>query len=259
MAEDQVSAAQNRPQIRRIGPRDLGRALGRGWNDFQEKPTHAAVIGIVYPVLGLLLFWWILDNELLPLVFPLVSGFALLGPFAALIFYEISRRMEEGKPNGWEALSSAFRSAALGPIAALALILAGLFIVWIWTANVIYETIMPRDPESVGDFMDLVFGTPEGTRLIVVGCLAGAVFAAVAFIISVVSFPLLLDRHVSTLTAIGTSVRAVTTNPVSMMLWGLIVVTLLVLGAIPLLVGLSVAVPVLGHATWHLYRAVVES
>ncbi len=258
MAEDVSPAVQQRPRIRRIGPGDLRRALLHGWNDFQAKPSHAAVIGVIYPLLGLLLFWWTLDRDLMPLVFPLVSGFALVGPFAALVYYEMSRRMEQGKPDGWGAISGAFRSAAIGPMTVLALILAGLFIIWIWTAGMIYDAIMPTPPESVREFLDLVFGTPAGTRLIVVGCGVGAVFAAVAFAISVVSFPLLLDRHVDVATAVGTSVRAVLTNPVTMTLWGLIVVTLLVLGAIPLLVGLSVSVPVLGHATWHLYRSVVE-
>lgn len=258
MAEHVSPAVQERPQIRRIGPGDLRRALTRGWDDFQAKPSHAVIIGVVYPLLGLLLFWWILDRELMPLVFPLVSGFALVGPFAALVFYEMSRRMEQDEPDGRAALMSAFRSAAIGPILALALILAGLFIVWIWTASMIYDAIMPASPETVREFLNLVFGTPEGMRLIIIGCAVGAVFAAVAFAISVVSFPLLLDRHVNAATAVGTSVRAVLTNPVTMALWGLIVVTLLVLGAIPLLVGLSVSVPVLGHATWHLYRSVVE-
>lgn len=257
MTERVSTATQEVPQIRRIGPADLGRALARGWKDYLAKPSHVAVLGVVYPLLGLLLLWGAYGNEYLQLIFPLISGFALLGPFAALIFYELSRRREQGEEATWQAAFGVFRSAAMGQISILALVLMLIFLIWLWTALAIYSAIMPPAPEAISDFLALVFRTPEGRRLIVAGCGAGFLFAVFTFAISVVSFPLLLDHHVNVRTAVGTSVRAVLHNPTIMMVWGLIVVTLLILGALPLLIGLAVVVPVLGHATWHLYRAVV--
>src|SRR5215510_2970656 len=245
--------------VRKIGVSDLTDALRLGWEDFKAIPTHAVVLCVVYPVLGLVIFKAVLGHSLLPLLFPLAAGFTLIGPFAGLGLYELSRRRERGEqPGAWDAMH-VLRAPSFGAILGLGVFLFVLFGVWIATADVIYiATFGYEAAASMPDFATRVLTTPEGWTLIIVGCGVGFLFAVVALCISVVSFPLMLDRHATAIDAIRTSLRVVAANPVAMAGWGLIVAALLVIGSIPLFVGLAVVLPVLGHATWHLYRRVVE-
>src|SRR6266849_5947294 len=178
--EPQVLSIATTFVIRKIGLSDLSEALRLGWEDFKAVPSHAIILCVIYPVLGLVLARTVLGYSVLPLLFPLAADFA--------------RR---------------------------------------------------------------VLTTPQGWWLIVVGCGVGLLFAVVALCISVVSFPLMLDRHAGAADAMVTSLRAVARNPVPMAAWGLIVAVLLVLGSLPLFLGLAVVIPLLGHATWHLYRKVI--
>jgi uncharacterized membrane protein len=247
------------PAIRKIGVADLGYALRQGFADFSAMPTHVVFIGLIYPVVGLLLARLVFGYDVLPLLFPLMAGFALIGPFAALGLYELSRRREKGLDTAWKHAFDVFRSPSFGAIAALGFLLLVIFFVWLAAANAIYVAWFGYVPAaSIPDFLRQIFSTSEGWALIVVGNGVGFVFALLVLIISVVSFPLLLDRNVSVHVAVLTSVRAVLANPLPMALWGLIVAILLALGSIPFFVGLAIVVPVLGHATWHLYRRVVD-
>lgn len=245
--------------VRTIGMADLRDALRLGWEDFKAVPTHAILLALIYPVLGLMLARTVLGYSILPLLFPLAAGFALLGPFAALGFYDLSRRREQGEaPTASHALS-VLRSPSIGAMLFFGAVLLILFLVWIATAQSIYNATFGYAPaSSFPDFFQRVLTTPEGQTLIVVGCGVGFLFALVALCISVVSFPLMLDRHASALDAMLTSVRAVAQNPVPMAAWGLIVAVALVAGTIPFFLGLTVVIPLLGHATWHLYRKVIE-
>ncbi|MEK9284091.1 MULTISPECIES: DUF2189 domain-containing protein [unclassified Bradyrhizobium] len=245
--------------IRKISLSDLTEALRLGWEDFQAMPSHALVVCVIYPVLGLVLFRMVLGYSVLPLLFPLAAGFALIGPFAAIGLYELSRRRERGEEVGaWDAIK-VLRAPSFGAMLELGVLLLVLFGAWIGVANAIYVTIFGNAPAaSIPDFATRVLTTPEGWWLIIVGCGVGFLFAVAALCISVVSFPLMLDRHATAIDAIRTSLRVVAANPVAMAGWGLIVAALLVLGSLPLFVGLAVTLPVLGHATWHLYRRVVE-
>lgn len=245
--------------VRKIGFSDLTDALRLGWEDFKAIPTHAVVLCLVYPVLGLIIFRTVLGHSLLPLLFPLAAGFTLIGPFAGLGLYELSRRRERGEqPGAWDAMH-VLRAPSFGAILELGVLLLVLFGVWIATADVIYiATFGYEAAASIPDFATRVLTTPEGWTLIIIGCGVGFLFAVAALCISVVSFPLMLDRHATAIDAIRTSLRAVRMNPVPMAAWGLIVALLLAAGSLPAFVGLCVVLPVLGHASWHLYRRVVE-
>ena len=247
------------PAIRRIGPADLVAALKAGFADFAAMPTHLVFLGLIYPLIGLVLARLAFGYDVLPLLFPLAAGFALVGPFAAIGLYELSRRREAGLDTGWKHVFDVLHSPSFSAIAALGLLLVVIFLVWIAAADAIYVASFGYRPAAdIPDFLDRVFNTPEGWRLVIVGNGIGFLFALLVLMLSVVSFPLLLDRHVSPAVAILTSVRAVLANPFTMALWGLIVAALLVVGMIPFFFGLAIVMPILGHATWHLYRRVIE-
>jgi uncharacterized membrane protein len=245
--------------IRKVGLSDLSDALRRGWEDFKAMPSHAIVLCVIYPVLGLVLFRMVLGYSVLPLLFPLAAGFTLIGPFAALGLYELSRRRERGEEAAaWDAMH-VLRAPSFGAMLELGALLLILFVTWIAAADAIYIATFGHAPAaSIPDFAARVLTTPEGWSLIIVGCGVGFLFAVVALCVSVVSFPLMLDRHATAIDAIRTSLRAVMKNPFAMAAWGLIVAALLVIGSLPFFVGLAVVLPLLGHATWHLYRKVVE-
>jgi len=240
--------------IRRIGRADIKDALVKGVDDFFAMPSHLAFLCLIYPIacVGLAM------TNALYLLYPLASGFTLVGPLAAIGLYEVSRRRELGLETSWRHAFDVVWSPAIPSIVALGILLMIIFLCWLTAAKILYEWLIgPVEPESYLSFLQEVLTTPHGWALAILGNATGFVFAAVVLSISVVSFPLLLDRDVGAAVAIQTSVKAVLTNPVMMALWGLIVAALLVIGFVTLLVGLAVVMPVLGHSTWHLYRKVV--
>ncbi|MBR0655975.1 DUF2189 domain-containing protein [Plastoroseomonas arctica] len=259
---DGIAVAQGatvaEPAVRKIGINDLFDALGKGWRDFQAAPTQLIFLAVIYPVIGALAARAAWGGDLMTLFFPLVSGFALMGPILALGVYELSRRREQGKEvSAFDALAVR-HSAALPSILVLGLVLVVLFIAWVVAARVIlHATLGSGAFAHPMDFLARVFGTSEGWELIIIGHTVGAIFATIVLAVTVVSFPLLLDRNPGLGVAVRTSLRAVAANPVTMAIWGVIIAALLIAGSATLFVGLAVAMPVLGHATWHLYRHVV--
>jgi uncharacterized membrane protein len=246
--------------IRRIGMADLKDALARGLADFQAMPTHAMFLCLIYPLVGLLAARLAFGYSVLPLLYPLASGFALVGPLAALGLYELSRRREAGLDTSATHAFDVLRSSSIGAIVALGLLLLCIFAVWMAAANAIYVANFGyATPASITGFIREVLTTPAGWSLILTGNAVGFLLAVLVLTISVVSFPLLLDRDVGAAVALLTSIRAVTANPLTMAAWGAIVAALLLIGSLPAFLGLTVVVPVLGHATWHLYRKVVSS
>ena len=246
------------PMIRRIGVSDLKDVVAKGFSDLGANRADIVFLCFFYPVIGLILARVASGGEMLPLLFPLASGFALVGPLAGVGLYEISRLRERGVEARWRAAFGVVHSPSFGGIVLLGLVLTGVFIVWLLTAHVIYlATFGAQAPESIVGFVRAVLTTPAGWMMTILGVGAGFIFALLVLTISVVSFPMLLDRDVGVELAVRTSIRAVVANPGPMALWGLIVASGLVIGSIPLFLGLVIVLPVLGHSTWHLYRKIV--
>lgn len=246
------------PAVRRIRLADLREALAKGAEDFGAYRSDVLFLCTIYPVMGLVLARFASGLNLIPLIFPLASGFAIIGPFAVVGLYEMSRLREQGREARWANAFDVFSAPAVGAILVLGLMLIAIFLAWLAAAWLIFDrTLGPAPPPSAAAFLHDVVATREGWIMIVAGMASGFVFALLAMTISLVSFPLLIDRDSGLDTAIATSARAVFENPLPMAAWGLIVAVTLALGSIPLFIGLAVAVPVLGHATWHLYRKLV--
>jgi len=248
------------PVVRRISTRDVLDALARGLRDFAAMPSHVVFLCLIYPAVGVFLGASLYGQNMLPLLYPLAAGFALVGPVAAIGLYEMSRRREMGLSTEWKHAFAVTRSPSLPAILALGALLMVLLLVWLALAQWLYQSLFDvLAPVSMPAFLYEVATTEAGWRLMLWGNAIGFAFAVVALAIGVVSFPLLLDRDVGAASALTTSVRAVIRNPIPMAAWGLIVAGLLLVGSLPAFVGLAVVMPVLGHATWHLYRKVVES
>jgi uncharacterized membrane protein len=247
------------PAVCRLKAVDLRDVLVRGLDDFGSCRTDVIFICLIYPLVGIVLAWLTFGYKMLPLLFPLASGFALVGPVVAVGLYEMSRRRERGNSVTWVDAFGVIGSPALGAILVLGLVLLTVFLLWLLATFVIYQlTLGPEPPVSIAAFARDVFTTSAGWAMIVLGVGVGFLFALLVLMISVVSFPLLLDRDVGLYAAVRTSIRAVASNPGTMALWGLIVAGGLVIGSIPAFLGLIIIMPVLGHATWHLYRKVVR-
>jgi uncharacterized membrane protein len=247
------------PAVRRIGIQDLRIALEKGLEDFWAIPSHLVFFALIYPALGLLLARLAIGYDVLPLVFPLVAGFALLGPVAATGLYALSRRREQGLESTWKDAWGVLRSPSFPSIAMLGMVLMAVFIFWLYIAQSIYILNFGyAQPEAPEQFLQQVLTTPEGHALIVEGVFVGFLFAVLVLAITIVSFPLMLDRNVGPIVAVLTSIRATLRNPAMVGLWGIVVTAGLVAGSAPALVGLILTMPVLGHASWHLYRRIVE-
>ena len=248
----------NQIAVRSIGVADLRDALASGVRDFLAIPTQLVFLCILYPIIGLVAARASASYDVLPLLFPLVSGLALVGPVLAIGLYELSTRREQGLPVSWLNAFDVLRSPSILSIAALGLVLFMIFFAWLTIAKAIYVwTMGDATPASIGDLAQQIMGSRSGWLLIAWGNLVGGLFAILVLTITVVSFPMLVDRDVGPIVAVRTSVRAVLANPITMAVWGLMVAVILLLGCLPLFLGLAVAMPVLGHASWHLYRKLV--
>ncbi|OAM76551.1 DUF2189 domain-containing protein [Devosia elaeis] len=247
------------PVIRTINMADLGEVLRSGIADFSAKPSHYVLLMLIYPIIGIVLTIWMNGFHTWPLLYPLIGGFALLGPIAALPLYEISRRREAGEDPGWGDAMAVFRSPAIGSIMAVGVMLFVLFTLWLTAAQALYEGLFGSSPpDTLAGLFTQVTTSPEGATLLLVGTALGALFAIVVLCTSVIAFPLLLDRDVGAYVAVETSFRAVLYNRVPLFAWGLLVGFGIFLGSLPIFVGLAVVLPIFGHATWHLYRKLVE-
>ena len=256
---DRASAAPDPAVVRRIGSADLRWALQSGWRDFQAKRGDIIFVALLYPLIGLMTAAIALNSALLPLFFPTVAGLSILGPIVAAGFYEIARRREQGDEAGWSHFLDPLERSRRGGIVGLTAMLIVLFVAWLLIAALLYQvTVGVLAPVDLSAFVRDLLTTPQGWTLILLGNAVGAVIAAATLVLTVVSVPMVVDRPVSAMAAVQTSIRAVAANPGAMARWGAIVATMLLIGAIPLFIGLAIVLPVLGYATWHLYTRVVE-
>ena len=247
------------PKVHAIGLADLKDAVAKGIEDFKAVPSHVVFLCIIYPVIGLILFRLMFGYDILPLVYPMLAGFALIGPVAAIGLYELSRRREQGLDVSVRHLLDVFQSPSIGAITRLGLGLMAILFGWLGAAQIMYAQILGNSvPASLEEFAHQILTTPAGRQLIIVGNSVGFLLAVLVLVISVVSFPMLVDRNVGAAMAVRTSVRAVLESPLTMAMWGLFVAAALLVGSLPFFFGLAVVFPVLGHATWHLYRKIVS-
>jgi uncharacterized membrane protein len=245
--------------VRKITNADANAALREGWADFMDMRGDLLFVGLIYVLVGIVAATAIVGGPLLPLLFPILTGVGLLGPVAAIGFYEMARRRERGLQSNWQHFLDVRRRPGAEDIAAIAALLVGIFVAWLFVASGLYIALFGWwEPPSIGAFLSRVFTTPEGWALIVIGNVIGLAFSALVLGISVVSLPMLVDCNISAAQAVSTSWRAAKANPGVLFRWGLIVAALLVLGSIPLFVGLAAVLPWLGYATWHLYTKLVD-
>ncbi|MCF3935506.1 DUF2189 domain-containing protein [Acuticoccus sp. M5D2P5] len=235
----------------------IGDSLRRGWQDFRARPSTGIFLIFVYPLTGLLLYAVAFHRDLLSILFPLASGFAIIGPLTAVGLYAISARREAGAADDLDGVRAmgALGDGPLGPVVRIGLVLLAIYAAWIGTAILIYRlTLGAYVPADFAALVERVVSTPEGWTLLVVGCGAGFVFALIALAVGAMSLPAVYDRGLSARMAIGLSIRTFAREPGTLLAWGAVVAVGLVVGSIPAFLGLLIILPWFGHATWHLYR-----
>jgi uncharacterized membrane protein len=251
------AAIRKEPTVRRITWRDIAESVALGLRDLRAHPRYGLSVGLFFALGGVLVIASVVMLGVPYLAYPLAAGFVIVGPFAALVLYEVSRRSDAGEPVAARAVLSVMVTRS--EVKWMAFVTLFLFLMWMYQVRLLIALFLGVGARfsTFADFLRVVVGTPEGLLFLAVGNVVGAVLSLVVFTLTVVSFPLMLDREIDFITAMITSVRAVLMNPVVMLGWAAVVVVVLMAGAVSGFLGLVVALPALGHATWHLYRRVV--
>ena len=249
--------AEGVPQTRAATFQDLRYALRMGLHDFRRAPWIGMAVGGLYAVGGLILLWLVEAREYRGLTFPLIAGFALIGPFVGTILYEISRRIEQGRRFDWHEIPGMVAATARKQILYHGFVLMFWLAVWSRIGLVIYYAHFGLNPAPFWEIVTTQLLTPTGLSFLVWGHVFGALFAFVAFAISVLAFPFLLDRDADFITAMVTSFQAVLKSPLVMLSWGALIGIILAAASFPLFMGLLFGLPILAHASWHLYRTLL--
>ncbi|HET7606783.1 MAG TPA: DUF2189 domain-containing protein [Sphingomicrobium sp.] len=263
MAANTIPASPSAPTgaipVRTITDDDLRFSLRRGWEDFRDLRGDLIFAGLIYTLIGLAAVVMTTSRPLMPFFLPVVAGVALLGPVAAVGFYELARRREDGEEVHWFNFLDVRKRPSLDDMGIVAGLLLVIFLGWLLAAGALYALIFGwTTPTSIGGFLSMVFTTPSGWALIAGGLVVGAIFGWFVLALSVVSLPMLVDCDVTAAQAVSASWRASHRNKSEMVRWGIVVTTLLVLGSIPLFVGLALVLPWLGYSTWHLYTRLID-
>ncbi len=261
MREAEVTPAMRRqPEVLELSFDDLGAAFRAGIADFRRAPLYGLFFGGVFAAGGLLAIALLAFFEQLWLIIPIGIGFPLIGPFAAAGLYEISRRLAAGEKLGWgEVLIFVFRQRE-GQMAWMAFVVLFVFWIWLYQIRILIALFLGfRSPSTLDGFWHAVTTTQEGMMFLVVGTLVGALLSLVLFSITVIAMPLLIDTQRDFVTAMITSVKTVLRNPMVMLTWGVVVSALAFVALLPVFVGLLIVFPVLGHATWHLYKRAIRN
>jgi uncharacterized membrane protein len=245
------------PVVRRIAAADIAESLGEGLRDFQAAPLFGLAFGALYVAGGIAILLSLTAFGMVYLAYPLAAGFALIGPFVAVGLYEVSRQRQAGLAPSMRGIWAAVKTRS--EIGWMAFVTLFVFLIWMYQVRLLIAVLLGLNASfaSLPQFITVVLTTNEGLVFLALGNLVGAALSLILFSLTVVSFPLLLERDVDAVTAMITSVRAVVMSPLPMIGWAAVIVVLLAVSSLPYFLGLLVTLPVLGHATWHLYRRIV--
>lgn len=246
------------PALRSPTLGDLTTALAAGWRDFRANVGTDLIFASLFVVAGLLMAWITYVTGQTFWLILAAMGFPLIGTLGAIGFYEVSRRSSAGTPAGFSQVFSNVWAQRGGQLPWLAVIIIMAFLFWFFLGHMIFALFLGHSPMTNVSTSLAVFRTAEGLLMLGFGTLVGAIFALFVFSISVLGMPMLLDRDVDFMTAMLRSIAAVQGAPVVYILWGILLATITLAAMLPAFLGLFVAMPVLGHATWHLYLAVTD-
>ncbi|SDT89122.1 DUF2189 domain-containing protein [Stappia sp. ES.058] len=257
----QDDTIERRPDPTRVNPIGFDAivdALGAGMRDFRKAPRFGLFFGGVYAAGGIIVLLTASAFQMSYLSYPLAIAFGLVGPFVAVGLYEVSRRLESGEPLTWRGVLGVIWAQRRRELAWMAFVVLFVQIMWMYQVRLLLALFLGfQSFSSFSAFVEVLVTTPEGLMFLLIGNIVGAALSVVLFSLTVVSFPMLLDREVDFITAMITSVRSVVTSPGPMIGWALIITVTMLLSMLPVFAGLLVTLPVLGHTTWHLYRRLV--
>jgi uncharacterized membrane protein len=245
------------PEVNTISKDDIREALKAGLSDFQRAPVYGLFFGAVFSIAGILIAWALFRGEASYWIFPLAAGFPLIGPFAAVGLYEVSRRLETGEPLSWGAVLMAGFRQRNSQLPFFAVVTVFVFLAWLVLARVIFAVSFGATTMTNIMTSFEMFFTAPGLVMLVIGSVVGAALAALLFSISVVGVPLLLDRDIDVVTAMITSFKATVENRPVMIYWGVVVAACIAVAMLPLFLGMVLVFPALGHASWHVYRKLI--
>jgi uncharacterized membrane protein len=254
VTEDEYSM----PEVNALGFEDLKACLCNGFSDFRQAPMFGLFFGGIFAFGGILIVQSFYAWEKGWLIYPMIVGFPLIGPFAAVGLYEVSRRLSNGLPLKWNEVLSVVSLQTSRQIPYMAFVILFIFWIWMYQIRLLIAIILGRMSFSSWDsFINIITTTPEGLAFIILGHIVGACFALLLFSVTVVSIPLILDRDIDFVTGMITSVKTVKKSPFVMICWGAFIGITLIVSSIPLFLGLLITLPVLGHTSWHIYKRAV--
>jgi len=248
------------PKVNKVTADDITASLKAGFSDFLARPVMSGFFGLFYAVFGILFVWCLIWVGKIWMIIPAAIAFPLVAPFACAGLYEMSRRLQKGESFGWSEILSVMANQRKREMGWMAFVT--LFVLWVWFYQFRTVLVIVLQDSSFSDlngFFNTVLFTPEGWTFLAIGMCFGAFLSAVLFSVTVVAMPLLLDRDIDFVSAMLTSVRVVTENPVVMLSWAAIITVTMLLSLVPAFLGLIFTLPILGHTTWHLYQRAVSA